>query len=556
MAARDPIAKLQTHDIFNQVPPFENFNAFEIDRPLQDALCREGAKWAQSKISAFGELVGSDHVIQLGHLANYHAPELVAFDRYGHRIDEVEYHPAYHELMTLGKQHQVHSIAWTENRPGSHVAHAALIYLLTQAEAGVCCPLAMAYAAIPTLKRQPDIAAQWENALLANEYDHRCIPAVEKKGVTIGMAMTEKQGGSDVRANTTQAKPTAESGPGKSYLLTGHKWFCSAPMSDAFCTIAVSEKGLSCFLVPRWLPDGSRNRFFIQRLKRKLGNQSNASGEIEYQDTWGRMVGEEGQGVQTIIDMVQHTRLDAAASGAGLMRSALCQAIHHTTYRTAFNKRLVDQSLMRNVLSDLALEVEAATILFMRVARAYDEAQHDASAALFQRLATAVTKFWINKRAPSLIYEAMECHGGMGYIEESVMPRLYREAPLNSIWEGSGNVICLDVLRAIKHSPECLEVFFSEIEGAQGNNRYFDSSLDSLKRLLAKKSFEEVRARSICEKMALLLQSALLIQHSLPQVADTFCLTRLGDEWGKVYGSMPSDTNFDLIIKRAFPRLD
>lgn len=558
MSPRNPIDQLLTHEVTNQPPPLENYNAYDWDPALKQALHREGAGWADARVKSMGAAVGSEHVIQLGRIANRYTPELHSYDRYGYRIDEVEYHPAYHELMSLGIQNEVHSIAWTTTRIGSHVAHAALIYLLSQAEAGVCCPMSMAYAAIPALRHQHEIAAEWEPRLLSTEYDPRSIPAFEKKGVTIGMAMTEKQGGSDVRANTTRAIPVSTGGPGTEYRLEGHKWFCSAPMSDLFLTLAVTKHGLSCFLVPRWLPDGTRNPFYIQRLKDKLGNRSNASSEIEYHNTWALMVGEEGRGVSTIIDMVQHTRLSAAAAGAGLMRAATAQAIHHAAHRSAFGKLLLQQPAMRNVLADLAIETEAATVLFMRVGRAYDQTTTDPSARLFQRIGTALAKYWINKRAPYHIYEALECQGGGGYVEDSIMPRLYREAPLNSIWEGSGNVICLDILRAMEQEPETVNAFLSELELTRGADRRFDTMVDSLKGLIEKGSGNEpneTEVRRITEKMALSLQAALLLQHASPVIADAFCASRLGGDWGYAFGTLPKGVAFDEIIERSRPRL-
>ena len=554
MAAREPISTLPTHAITNQPPPLENYNLYERDPALRESLHREGAAWAESQVRELGGIVGSERVIQLGHVANRQVPELRSFDRFGHRIDEVEYHPAYHELMELGIRHGVPSIAWTSDRSGGHVAHTALQYLFCQAESGVCCPLTMTYAAIPTLRRQPQIAAEWEEGVLSTEYDARSIPAKEKSGVTIGMAMTEKQGGSDVRTNSTRARALGPGGPGGGYELTGHKWFCSAPMSDAFLTLAYTDKdALSCFLVPRWRPDGTRNPFLIQRLKDKLGNRSNASSEIEYSGTWARMVGEEGQGIPTIIDMVRHTRLDTIAAAAGLMRQAVTQAVHHATYRSAFGRPLIEQPLMRNVLADLALEVEAAIALAMRVARGFDEAHRDAGARIFTRVATAVAKYWVNKRAPGHVYEALECHGGAGYVEESIMPRLYREAPLNSIWEGSGNVICLDVLRSMHREPASIALFLEEVDRARGVDARLDRFVDSLKGELANRDDLEFRARRLTERMALALQGAILVRHAPQAIAESFCASRLDGEGGRAYGTLPVGLPLDAILDRARP---
>ncbi|MGH8551008.1 MAG: acyl-CoA dehydrogenase family protein [Methylococcales bacterium] len=553
MSTRKPLTDLGTHRVTNQPSPLENFNAFDTDRALQEGLKREAHNHGEDRARRLGEEVGSEQTIHAGHLANQYPPSLHCFDRFGQRIDEVEYHPAYHEMMHLGFGHEIHSIPWQDEGEAGHVIHAAMIYLLTQAEAGVCCPLAMACAAVPSLRRQPDLASEWLPGILSAQYDSRSIPADEKKGLTIGMAMTEKQGGSDVRSNTSTAVPVAIRGPGKEYLLTGHKWFCSAPMSDAFLTLAQTGNGLSCFLVPRWLPDGSRNRFYIQRLKDKLGNRSNASAEIEFNDTLGFLVDGEGKGVRTIIEMVDHTRLAAAASGAGLMRAALAQAIHHAGQRKAFGKLLIDQPLMKNVLADLALEVEAATALFLRIARGYDNSRSEVAAGLFRRIGTAVTKYWINKRTPVVVSEALECLGGAGFVEESLLPRLYREAPLNGIWEGSGNVVCLDVLRTLNKEPDSADAFLAEIETARGIDNRVDSCVESIKRILVSLTVDEQSARRIVEKMALCLQAVLLIQYAPPEIADAFCATRLGKDWGHAFGTIPSGLPLNDIVERANP---
>ncbi len=554
MPLRRPMTVLGTHEVTNQPPALGGTNLYDADPVLREALHREGAGWAEDKARALGADAGSERVAEWADAANRHVPELRTFDRFGHRIDEVAFHPAYHELMALAKGHEVHSIAWTAARPGGHVAHMALMYLMIQAEPGVCCPITMSYAAIPSLRRQPEIAAVWEPRILAPAYDARFVPAAEKAGVTVGMAMTEKQGGSDVRANTTRALPLAAGGPGAEYALTGHKWFCSAPMSDAFLTLAYTDAGLSCFLVPRWCPDGSRNRFLIQRLKDKLGNRANASAEIEYQDSWALMVGAEGRGVRTILDMVHHTRLDTALAAAGMMRQAVVQAVHHASHRIVFQRLLSQQQLMRNVLADLVLEWVAATMMVARVARGYDQATGDEAAGLFSRIAVAVAKYWVNKRLPNLVFEAMECHGGAGYVEDSVMPRLYREAPLNSIWEGSGNVICLDVLRTLEREPAALEVFLAEVEKARGGDRRLDAAIQRLKDTLGDRADLETRARTVTEAMALVLQAALVTRHAPAAVADAFCASRLGDEGARCYGTLPPGVAFDEII--ALGRVD
>jgi putative acyl-CoA dehydrogenase len=549
MAARDPISALATHEVTNQPPPFEPYNLYDGDPALKEAVRREGGKSAEAKIRAFGETLGSEEIVELGRLANEHPPELRLFDRYGRRIDEVEFHPAYHELMALAIEHEVPTAAWTA-KSGGHVVHTALEYMLVQIEAGVCCPMAMTYAAVPALRNQPEVAAEWEPRILAAVYDKRSIPASEKAGVTIGMAMTEKQGGSDVRANTTKAQPINGGGPGGEYELVGHKWFCSAPMSDAFLTLAYTKEGLSCFLVPRWKPDGTRNPFMIQRLKDKLGNRSNASSEIEYHNTWARMVGEEGHGVRTIMEMVQHTRLDTALAPAGMMRQAMMRALHHTRHRTAFQRLLSQQPLMRNVLADMAVECEAGTTMVMRIARAYDEGAQDASERSFGRLAVAVAKYWLNKRNSGLVNEAMECLGGAGYVEESGMPRLFREAPLNGIWEGSGNVICLDVLRAMQKEPESVAAFVGELDASRGGDRRLDRAIDEVKAMLADVNEAEMRARRTTEAMALALEGALLVRHAPPAVADAFCASRLGNDRHQTYGTLPTGLDLDAVIER------
>jgi len=552
MSPRAPIRQLATHEVLNQPPPLPEGNLYDLDAALREGLHREGAAWAEDAVRALGAVAGSEATQRLAVQANRFGPELRAFDPMGRRLDEVEFHPAYHALMGIGIGHQVHSIAWSAARPGGHVAHAALQYLMTQAEPGVCCPLAMTYAALPALRHEPELARQWEPRILSTDYDPRFIPAPEKAGVTFGMAMTEKQGGSDVRSNTTRAERLDG---GEGFALWGHKWFCSAPMSDAFLTLAHTEQGLTCFLVPRWTPDGERNQVHIQRLKDKLGNRSNASSEVEYHGAWAQRVGEEGRGVRTIIEMVQHTRLDASCAPAGLMRQALQHALHHAAHRNAFGAVLRQQPLMRNVLADLALEVEAATALILRVGRAFDEAAADAQSAAFARIATAVTKYWINKRTPNFVYEAMECLGGSGYVEESILPRLYREAPVNSIWEGSGNVICLDVLRAMQREPASVEAFMSEIGLARGADKRLDRAADGLADLLRERKVAEAEARRLTERMATVLQAALLVRHAPAAVADGYCASRLLGDWGHTYGTLPDAVDSEAILQRAMPSL-
>ena len=543
-----------THQVLNQPPPLEAYNVFESDRVLVEALEREHAGWARARAREVGALAGGE-AIHWGRQANTHPPVLRTHDRFGHRIDEVEFHPAWHALMRAGIAQGLHALPWREPRPGAHPARAALFFLMAQAEAGFGCPITMTFAAVPALRVQPELAHEWEPRLTSLEYDPVLRPAGEKMGALCGMAMTEKQGGSDVRANTTRARALGAGGPGREYALTGHKWFCSAPMCDAFLTLAQTERGLSCFFLPRWLPDGTRNRFHLQRLKDKLGNRSNASSEVEFDDAWARMVGEEGRGVPTIIEMVNHTRLDCVIGSAAGMRQAVAQATHHAAHRAAFGRVLRDQPLMQNVLADLAVESEAATVAMMRLARAYDDARADEATRPFARLATAVIKYWVCKRNHMVVGEALECLGGNGYVEESMMPRLYREAPLNSIWEGSGNVMCLDVLRAMGRSPEAVTAFFAELGAARGADPRLDAFVAALGRDLERPEAIEARARRLVERMALALQGTLLVQHGDPAVADAFCASRLAGDRGFAFGTLPADLPFERIIARATPAL-
>jgi putative acyl-CoA dehydrogenase len=543
---------MPTHEVLNQPPPLEEYDVFSSDRALVEGVDREGASWALDRLRRLGPLAGGD-ALRWGALANAHPPVLRTHDRFGNRIDEVEFHPAWHELMAASVGHELHSLPWRDPRPGAHVARAALFFVMSQAEAGHGCPISMTYSAVPALRAQPELAAEWEPRLTSADYDARMIPAEGKRGALCGMGMTEKQGGSDVRANTTRADAIRGRGAGAEYELTGHKWFCSAPMCDAFLVLAQAEKGLSCFLLPRWLPDGTRNRFHVQRLKDKLGNRSNASSEVEFDRAWARMVGEEGRGVPTIIEMVNHTRLDCVIGSASGMRQALAQAIHHARHRRAFGRLLVDQPLMRAVLADLAVESEAATVAMLRLARAYDDGPGDEGQRHFARLATAVTKYWVCKRAPALVAEALECLGGNGYVEESIMPRLYREAPLNGIWEGSGNVICLDVLRAMARGPETVDAFFTELAIARGGDRRLDAFVAALRDELSDFTTIETRARRVVERMALAFQGALLVRHGPAAVADAFCATRLAGDRGLAFGTVPAGLDFEAIIERAGP---
>jgi putative acyl-CoA dehydrogenase len=528
------------HEVLNQPPPLVDHNLFTSDRALREAVAREGGGWACATLEELGRRMGTAEVMEWAALANEFPPVLYTHDRYGRRRDEVQFHPAWHNLMRLAVEHGIHNLPWVHSRekqprPGAHVARAALAMLALENEAGHVCPISMTYSAVPVLRLNPALAAEWEPRIHATCYDPSFRPAPEKSGVLVGMAMTEKQGGSDVRANITRAEPAGDG----AYRLEGHKWFCSAPMSDAFLVLAQAPGGLSCFFLPRWTPEGRRNGIEIQRLKSKLGNRSNASAEVEFHGAWARLVGEEGRGVPTIIDMVQHTRLDCTLGSAALMRRALVEALHHCRYRQAFGRRLIEHALMRNVLADLAIESEAATVLVLRVARAFDE-----NDTPFARLAVAVAKYWTCKRVPVHVAEALECLGGNGYVEESVMPRLYREAPLNSIWEGSGNVIVLDALRTMKKEPESLERLLVEIRLAR-DPRIERFVADAIK------DVSETDGRRALERLALALQASLLVRFSPPAVADAFCASRLEGDAGRAFGTLRKGTATAEVIDAA-----
>jgi putative acyl-CoA dehydrogenase len=534
MSAAPPIAVLETHEVGNQPGPLADVNLYLTDVALRDAVRREAGDWLDVRCTSLGEAVGSSEVLALGEAANRNPPTLMSFDRWGRRLDEVAFHPSYHALMALAMEHRIHDIAWRDTRPGRHVAHAAMLAVFTQAEAGVMCPMNMTYAAVPALRAH--LAGRpWIERLVGGRYDAPLRPIGEKGGVTLGMAMTEKQGGSDVRANTTRAAPDAGA-----YRLTGHKWFCSAPMSDGFLTLAQAPGGLTCFLVPRVLPDGSRNAIHLMRLKDKLGNKSNASAEIEYHGAYAERLGDEGAGVKTIIEMVHHTRLGTIAGTLGIMRMALAQALHHCASRRAFQKALIDQPAMAGVLADLAVEYEAAAVLVVAVAKAFDA--EDAPGRAFARLAVALGKYLLTKRCATFVVECMECHGGNGYVEEGPLPRLYREAPLNAIWEGSGNVIALDVLRTLAREPLALETYAAAIAEAHGASAAFDRAAEATL-AEARRSCPEAGARRLVERLALVLQGALLLRHAPTAVADAFCATRLDDR-AFTYGAsaLPAET--------------
>jgi putative acyl-CoA dehydrogenase len=537
----------RTHEVTNQPPPIIGHD-IATHPALLEGLHREGAGWAEPEVRQLGRLGGSDPAQQWGRLANEHPPVLHTHDRYGNRIDEVEYLPQYHDLMRTAVEHGLHGAPWADERPGAHVARAAKVLAWGTADAGHLCPISMTYAVVPALRTTPALAAQYEPLLTNREYDYALRAPLSKRGLIAGMSMTEKQGGSDVRANTTRAVPQ----PDGTFRLTGHKWFTSAPMSDLFLTLAQAPGGLSCFLVPRILPDGTRNNFFLQRLKDKLGNKSNASSEVEYEDAVGWLVGDEGRGVRTIIEMVNMTRLDCALMAAGGMRMGVAQAVHHATHRSAFGARLLDQPAMINVLADLAVESEAATTVVLRLAGAVDRAvRGDAGEAALRRVALAVTKYWLCKRWSAHTAEALECLGGNGYVEDSGMPRLYREAPLVSIWEGSGNVAALDTLRAMVKEPETIEAFFGELELATGADARYDDALSLLRKEFSDVDELQYRARRVVERMALILQGSLLLRHGADAVADAFVATRLSGDWGIAYGTLPTGLDTAAILRRA-----
>jgi len=531
-----------THEVLNQVPPLVDYDVAQ-DAALLEGLRREGAAWAEDEVHELGRLAGSAKGQEWGRVANENPPKLLTHDRYGHRIDEVEFHPYWHELMNVAVSHGLHAAPWRDDHAGAHVARAAKVLVWNQAEGGHVCPISMTYAAVPALRFNPELAEVYEPLLASRVYDFGLRVPTTKRGLIAGMSMTEKQGGSDVRANTTTATPTASG----EYVLTGHKWFTSAPMSDVFLTLAQAPGGLSCFLLPRVLPDGSRNRIFLQRLKDKLGNKSNASSEIEYDGAVGWLVGEEGRGVPTIIEMVNNTRLDCVLGTTSLMRQGVVYATHHAAHRRAFGERLVDQPAMANVLADLVVESEAATTVAMRLAGATGDPEQ----AVFRRLALAVTKYWVCKRGPAHSAEALECLGGNGYVEESGMPRLYREAPLLSIWEGSGNVAALDALRAMGKQPESVEAFFAELDLAAGADPRLDDAIGRLRKEMSDLEDIQFRARRLVEMMALVLQGSLLVRFAPKAVADAFCVSRLGGDWGIAFGTLPAGTDTRAIIDRA-----
>ncbi|MFW0793811.1 acyl-CoA dehydrogenase family protein [Gordonia sp. CPCC 205515] len=545
-----------THEVFNQSTPRVDINEYELNTVLVEAVTRHDGAWAQDELREIGALVGTEQFQHDAKLANTITPELHTFNRWGQRIDEVEYHPSYHRIISASIAHGAHTRCWDDPQPGSHVVRAAAFMLFGQIEPGHACPVSMTHAVIPSLEMQPDVAALWVPKALSRSYSPEL--SADKQSAIFGMSMTEKQGGSDVRANTTVAVPVGAGGPGAEYLLTGHKWFCSAPMSDAFLVLAQAQgaagEGLSCFLLPRVLPDGTRNVFKIQRLKNKLGNKSNASSEIELDGTVAVMIGEPGRGVRTIIEMVSQTRLDCLLGSAAGMRQSVAEAVWHARHRAAFGATLADQPAMAAVLADLALESEAATVTAMRLARAHDEDANDQERA-FRRLAVAVSKYWICKRGPHHSYEALECLGGNGYTEDFPLAMRYREQPVMAVWEGSGNVIALDVLRAMTREPESVAAFDAELHLARGNNPTLDAHIDRLRIDLGElhrngAESAQRRARAVVEAMALALQASLLVRFSPAAVADAFIAARMGEHRNFEYGALPEGADLGAILER------
>lgn len=533
---------------FNQPPILENYNLFTSDEASKTAVEANNGAWNNERAAYFGEILGSAKILELGNLANKNVPVLKTHDRFGNRLDAVEFHPSYHELMRVSVENETHSLTWTSEKSGKYAARSALAFIKQQVDEGTSCPLTMTFAVVPSLKIEPKIADEWLPKVLSNEYDARFLPVGEKRGATFGMAMTEPQGGSDVRANITFAEKLNDAGE---YKITGRKWFCSAPMSDAFLVLAQTEKGLSCFLMPRFTPDGAVNKLYFQRLKDKLGNKSNASAEVEFHAAYAQIIGEEGRGVANIMEMVRHTRLDCAVGSAGTLRRALVEIIHHCAHRKAFGKLLIEQPLMTNLLADLALESEAATALGFRLARGFDESESDESAKLLTRAATAIGKFWNCKRAVFAVGEALEVLGGNGYVEDSVLPRLYRDIPVNSVWEGSGNVQCLDVLRSMQKEPQAIEAVFSELDATKGANDFFDRFLLNLKDEFSNLDNLEFRARIIVEKFALCLQAKVLLKTAPDFVAEAFCISRLSNNNCLNFGTLPVGVKARKIIERS-----
>ena len=542
-----------THEVTNQVPELQDYNIFTTDVVLTDGVRREQAGWHEQALTRFGAELGSSEILRLGDLANRHPPELDTHDRFGNRIDRVEFHPSWHALLALMRREGLHALPWLQPKAGAHVARAAGYFMQAQVEAGSLCPTTMTFASIPVLQNEPQLFAELQSRLFSCEHDPRDLPLAQKKSILIGMGMTEKQGGSDVRTNATVARPLNGHGRGAGYALTGHKWFFSAPMCDAHMVLARTEAGLSCFFVPRWHPDGSKNAVLVQRLKDKLGNRSNSSSEVEFQDAFGVMVGEEGRGIPTIIEMANHTRLDCVIGSAALMRHAFVQAAHHARHRTAFGRHLAEQPLMRNVLSDLALESEAATLLMLRLARAF-ETPDDPLQRAWRRIVTPAAKFWICKRALEFTGECMEVWGGNGYVESAPMARLYREAPVNSIWEGSGNVMCLDVLRAIEREAGGFSLLLNQLSDVAAAHPGLQGLVVALRKdLTAAPEQREMLARRLAQRLVIAIQASLMLQHAPAAIAEAFIASRTDSECGRVYGTLATPALQQNILDRAWP---
>jgi putative acyl-CoA dehydrogenase len=540
-----------THDVHNQPPALADYDVYGCDPILQRIVGTYDAQWADARLHAAGRVVGSAQVQELARQANRQLPELRTHDRFGNRVDRIDFHPAWHELMALAIGQETHSLCWHDPRPGAQVARGALSYLWNQGENGICCPISMTYSAIPVLRRDPARWAEWGELITSSRYDGRQMRASDKTGATVGMAMTEKQGGSDLRQTQTTA---SRNGDG-TWSIVGHKWFFSVPHSDVFLTLARTGDGVSCFAVPGWLPDGSRNRLQIQRLKDKCGNKSNASSEVEFRGAIGYLLGEPGHGIRTGIEMNHYTRLDFAVGSAGLMRQALSQAAHHVAHRRAFQRALIDQPIMTNVVADMALDVEAATWLAFRFIAALDRETTSESERLLARIGGPIAKYWNCKRAPAIVVEAVECHGGNGFIEDHLMARLYREAPLNGIWEGTGNVICLDVLRSMTREPDCIPALFAELRAACGADHTFDACVTSLENDLTDLRRHEGQARRLVERLALLTAASLLLRHAPHEVADAFIATRLNGGWAGQFGDLPSGLDHRRLARRAVPEM-
>jgi len=548
----DQGAAITTHEVFNQPPPLNDYDLAAAEPTLIEALNRDGGGWAMGEVTEFGRRLASAEVYEWGFLANRNTPELRTHDRYGNRVDLVEFHPAWHKLLSLSVGHGLHSLPWESSQPkAGHLVRTSLTFLASQIESGHFCPISMTYAVLPALRHQPDLAALWEPTVLSRSYDPSFRPASQKTGLLMGMGMTEKQGGSDVKAATTRAVPADEG-----YVVTGHKWFMSAPTNDAFLILAQAPGGLTCFLLPRFRPDGSVNEIRIQRLKDKLGNRSNASAEVEFEQAYARRVGEEGRGVATIIDMVNGTRLDCVTGSTALMRQALSQAIHHCRFRRVFGAALIDQPAMLNVLADLEVETEAAALLMTRLATSFDRSPDDEQERSLRRIATPLAKFWVTKRCSEVVHEALECLGGNGYVEETILPRLFRESPLNAIWEGSGNVIALDVLRAAKTSPETVEALANDLALGFGFDPRIEAAATSAIALLRNLSSPEAQARLVAERLATVWQASLLARFGRPEVAEAFVRSRLSADGGRIYGTLPADAALRQIVEPAIPRLN